>query len=99
MVVSRKFAAAKNGQVSRKVVAAKNGQVSRKFAAAKISQMSRKFAAAKLFVAVSFRLSLAVRTITFLCKQMTKHPTYGLSHLFTYEVSRKFAAAKMVKLA
>ena len=111
MVVSRKFAAAKKGQVSMKVAAAKNGQVSRKFAAAKngkvcrkfaaakIGQISRKFAAAKLFVADSFCFSLTVRAITFLCEQMTKHPTYGLSHLFTYKVSREFAAAKMVNLA
>ena len=61
--VSRKFAAAKNGQVSRKHFVTKNGQVSRKFAAAKIGQVSRKFAAAKLFVANSFRFSLVVRAI------------------------------------
>ena len=61
--VSRKIAAAKNGQVSRKFAAAKNGQVSRKFDAVKIGQVSRKFAAAKMFVANSFRFSPVVRTI------------------------------------
>ena len=59
--VSRKFAAAKNGQVSRKFAAAKNGKVSRKFGAAKIGQVSRQFAAAKSFVANSFRFKLVVR--------------------------------------
>ena len=61
--VSRKFAAARNGQVSRKLLQRKNGLVSRKFAAAKIGQVSRKIAAAKLFVTNSFRFSLLVRAI------------------------------------
>ena len=63
--VSRKFAAAENGQVSRKFAAAKNGKVSRKFVAAKIGQVSRQFAAAKSFVDSSFRFKLVLRTIEY----------------------------------
>ena len=63
--VSRKFAAAENGQVSRKFAAAKNGKVSRKFVAAKIGQVSRQFAAAKSFVANSYRFKLVVRAIEY----------------------------------